>query len=60
MCPKCYVKLIPIVYGRLTPDLLDMEKAGKIILGDGRYVKGKPTSLCISCEEAYYQVVPVD
>ena len=53
MCPKCHVKLLPIIYGKLTPDLIDMEKAGKIILGDGRYAKGKPTSLCISCEEAF-------
>jgi hypothetical protein len=60
MCPVCYVKLIPIIYGKLTPDLIDMEKAGKIIVGDGRYVKGKPLSICISCEESYYIIANID
>lgn len=53
MCPRCHVKLIPIVYGKLTPDLIDMQKEEKIIIGTGKYKKGKPMSLCISCEEAY-------
>jgi hypothetical protein len=60
MCPRCHVKLIPIVYGKLTPDLLDMQKDGQLILGDGRYVKGKPISICISCEEAFDILVYID
>lgn len=60
MCPKCNVKLIPIIYGRLTPDLIDMQKEGKVIVGSGRYIKGKPTALCISCEEAFDILVYLD
>ena len=60
MCPRCHVKLIPVIYGKLTPELLDMQKAGNLILGSGRYVKGKPTSLCTSCEEAFDILVYMD
>ena len=60
MCPHCHVKLIPIIYGQLTPELVDMHKSGKIVLGDGRYKLGKPISFCISCEETYDIFVNVD
>ena len=53
MCPKCYVKMIPIVYGKLNPDLLDMQKDNKIIIGIGKYKAGKPLSYCPLCEESY-------
>ena len=60
MCPRCSVKLIPVIYGKVTPELVDMEKSGKIVIGSGRYAKGKPTSLCISCEEAFDILVYMD
>lgn len=53
MCPKCYVKLIPIMYGRLNPDLIDLQKENKIIIGPGKYKQGKPRSYCPLCEESY-------
>lgn len=53
MCPKCYVKLIPIMYGRLNPDLVDLQKQNKIIIGPGKYKQGKPRSYCPLCEESY-------
>ena len=60
MCPRCHVHLTPIIYGRLTPDLVDLHKKGKIVIGSGDYSSDKPTSICISCEEAYLHVVPLD
>jgi hypothetical protein len=60
MCPRCSVHLIPIIYGNLTPDLLDMEKEGKLIIGNGKFSKNKPTSFCISCEEAYDYIVLIE
>lgn len=60
MCPQCNVKLIPIVYGKLTPELVDLDKAGKIIVVSGKYKKGKPTSYCIGCEEVYHSIVTID
>lgn len=53
MCPRCHVKLIPIVYGKLTPELVDLDRDGKIIIGNGNYKVGKPISFCVSCEEAF-------
>lgn len=60
MCPKCHVKLTPIIYGKLTPELIDMHKEGKIILGNGKYSNYKPRSFCISCEESYDYIVLID
>jgi hypothetical protein len=60
MCPRCSVKLIPVIYGKVTPELVDMERQGKLIVGSGKYVKGKPSSFCISCEEAYDLLVLID
>lgn len=60
MCPICKVKLLPIVYGKLNPELVDKEKSGQIILGSGKYKQGKPLSFCISCEEFYYLPVLID
>lgn len=61
MCPKCYVKLIPIVYGRLDPKRIDLQKNGQLIVGTGKYKKGKPLSFCPLCEETYEIIVkPLD
>lgn len=60
MCPNCHVKMIPIVYGKLNPDLVDLEKAGKIILASKKYAKGKPRSFCLSCQESFDQAVTID
>lgn len=60
MCPICRVKLIPVVYGKLNPDLVDKQKSGQLVVGSGKYVKGKPTAMCISCEEAYDILVNID
>lgn len=61
MCPKCLVKLVPIVYGRLTADLVDMSNQGKIVVGVGKYKPGKPLSYCPLCEETYEIIVmPLD
>jgi hypothetical protein len=60
MCPKCHVKLTPIIYGTLNPDLIDMQNQGKIIIGSGKYKKGKPLSICISCEETYETFTSID
>jgi len=60
MCPRCHVKLIPIIYGKLTPELIDLHKNEKIILGSGKYSSTKPNSFCISCEESYDYIVLID
>ena len=60
MCPICKVKLIPIVYGKLTPELIDDQNQGKIIIGSGKYKQGKPSSFCVSCEEAFEILVYSD
>jgi hypothetical protein len=41
------------MYGRLNPDLIDLQKENKIIIGPGKYKKGKPRSYCPLCEESY-------
>lgn len=60
MCPRCYIKLIPIMYGKLNPELIELQKQEKIIVGTGKYKPGKPMSFCISCEEAYDFPVLID
>lgn len=60
MCPNCHVKMIPIVYGRLNPHLIELEKDGKIILASKKYVNGKPRSFCPLCEESFDQAVTID
>ena len=50
-CITCKTKLIPIVYGRLDPEMLDMQDKGLILIG--LEISGKPNSFCPLCEEAY-------
>lgn len=50
-CYRCKSKLIPIVYGRLDKDILDMQDKGLILVGLDK-TKGV-NSYCPLCEEAY-------
>jgi hypothetical protein len=54
ICPICKTKLIPIVYGRLNPDLIDKQKEGLLVIGGNKDKKVK--SYCPLCEEAYEAV----
>lgn len=51
-CYRCKTKLIPIVYDRLDPEILDMQDKGLLLIGMNKS-SGKPNSYCPLCEEAY-------
>lgn len=51
-CIKCRTKLIPIVYDRLDPEILDMQDKGILLIGMNKG-SDKPNSYCPLCEEAY-------
>jgi hypothetical protein len=51
ICPICKTKLIPIVYGRLDPDILDMQNKGLLLIGIDK--TRKDNSYCPLCEETY-------
>jgi hypothetical protein len=51
-CLVCKTKLIPIVYDRLDPEILDMQDKGLVLIGLDKS-PGKPNSFCPLCEEAY-------
>lgn len=50
-CIVCKTKLIPIVYGRLDPEILDMQDKGLVLIGLDK-ARGV-NSFCPLCEEAY-------
>lgn len=51
MCPICKTKLIPIVYGLVNPDILDMQDKGLLLISlDSRR---EYNSFCPLCEESY-------
>lgn len=49
ICPICKTKLIPIVYGRIDPDILDMQDKGLLLIG----MNEEYNSFCPLCEESY-------
>lgn len=50
-CIRCHTKLIPIVYGRLDPEILDMQNKGLLLIGLNE-ARGA-NSFCPLCEESY-------
>lgn len=51
ICPTCKTKLIPIVYGRVDKDILDMQDKGLLLIGIDK--ARKHNSYCPLCEEAF-------
>ena len=51
ICPICKTKLIPIIYGVVSPKMLDMQDQGKILIGLND--ASRMNSFCTLCEEAY-------
>jgi hypothetical protein len=51
ICPICKTKLLPIVYGVVSPKMLDLQDQGKILIGMDD--TSKVNSFCPLCEEAY-------
>lgn len=51
ICPICKTKLIPIVYGQLNPEMLDMQDKGLLLIGMDK--TRSVNSFCPLCEEAY-------
>ena len=51
ICPICKTKLLPIIYGVVSPKMLDMQDQGKILIGLDN--TSKVNSFCPLCEEAY-------
>ena len=51
ICPLCKTKLIPIVYGQLNPEILDMQDKGLLLISLDK--DKKANSYCPLCEEAY-------
>jgi hypothetical protein len=52
ICPLCKTKLIPIVYDRLDPEILDMQDKGLLLIGMNKGSE-TPNSFCPLCEESY-------
>lgn len=50
-CIRCKTKLIPVVYGRLDKDILDMQDKGLLLVGLDK-ARGA-NSFCPLCEESY-------
>jgi len=50
-CITCKTKLIPVVYGRIDPEILDMQDKGLLLIGMDK-TRGV-NSYCPLCEEAY-------
>jgi len=50
-CLICKSKLIPVVYGRLDPEILDLQNKGILLIGMDK--ARKVNSFCPLCEEAY-------
>jgi hypothetical protein len=50
-CIRCKTKLIPIVYGRIDPELLDMQDKGLLLISLDKTKSAN--SYCPLCEEAY-------
>ena len=50
-CIVCKSKLIPIVYDRLDPEILDMQDKGLVLIGLDK-ARGA-NSFCPLCEEPY-------
>lgn len=50
-CPQCRSKLIPILYGRMDKEQLELEKNNRAILGG--LMKKPYNSFCLLCEETY-------
>jgi len=52
MCKKCNSRLVPIVYGQVNPDILDMARSGHVVIGD-TFGSDRPEFYCSSCTEAF-------
>lgn len=50
-CIRCKTKLIPIVYGRLDPEILEMQDKGLLLISMDK--SRSANSYCPLCEEAY-------
>jgi hypothetical protein len=50
-CITCKTKLIPIVHGRLDPEMLDMQNKGLLLISLDK--SNLANSYCPLCEEAY-------
>ena len=53
-CIRCKTKLIPIVYGRIDPEILDMQDKGLLLISLDK--TRSANSYCPLCEEAYDNV----
>lgn len=51
ICPICKTKLIPIVYGQLNPEILEMQEKGLLLISLDK--NKTANSYCSLCEEAY-------
>jgi hypothetical protein len=52
MCKICGLRLTPVVYGILNPDILEMARSGHVIIGDSDAID-RPESYCPNCTEAF-------
>lgn len=50
-CIRCKTKLIPVVYGRLDKDILDMQEKGLVLISLNK--TRDVNSFCPLCEESY-------
>lgn len=55
-CPFCGHKLRPVLWGKITPDIMQQKKEGKIFIGEDLYSKTddvKPDFACGNCGESF-------
>lgn len=60
ICPRCKTKLIPIIYGVVNPEMLELQEKGLLLISlDKNRIAN---SYCKLCEEAYasFTDVPFD
>ena len=50
-CIRCKTKLVPIVYGVINPEILEMDQKGLLLIGFDE--NSNEHSYCPLCEEAY-------
>ena len=54
-CPNCGDKLVEIVYGRPTPDVVEKAKQKKLYLGGCNVGGSNPNYHCYGCNKNYYE-----
>lgn len=58
-CINCGGKVVPIIYGEPSPELMDEFKSGEVILGGCCFLEESPDWGCLDCEAGYIDFLGV-